>query len=311
IPGKVVFKGELCVDALLKTPEDPEPLTHVELSVPFSGVADCETADTDAEIAASCRCVDAELTTEEEVGTGRGMMRIRAGIAVETVCERTVSAGVVTDAYSRTMTLKTGFEKLSLRCRPERRTVRIELRETVGTGTGIASVYGVSAEIAGAEIRDGTAAAGVAVGVLFRGEDGTVGRAARTLQGEAEAGPEEGLCVSGARVTGKSYRIASADEVEVRVSVELELEVRRETATASLCLAEASEPAETGRRPSLTLCGALAGEDWWDLGKRMGAGVGEILAANGLDGTEPPDGRMLLIPRGGPRGGSERGSGRV
>ncbi|MBE6939112.1 MAG: hypothetical protein E7460_11340, partial [Ruminococcaceae bacterium] len=65
IPGKAVFKGNLDVRALLKTPSDGSATAQIALSVPFSGVTDCEGADPDGEVGIFVRCFDSELSLTE------------------------------------------------------------------------------------------------------------------------------------------------------------------------------------------------------------------------------------------------------
>lgn len=296
IPEKVVFKGELEVSALLKTPEDPNPAANLSVSVPFSGVTDCSGADTDADAELSCRCFDTELSVAEETGTGRGILTVKTNVSVEAQARRIETPVIVTDAYSTTHELKAAYSKLVISPEPRRVAVRVGASETVSAGIGIKSVLCIRVSAEDAVISAGELGCAFRATVIFEGEDGSVYSASKNFRAAVEADCG-GMRAAEMRVCEESYRITGADQAEIRAAAEIVLESGGEETRSVLSAASAFEREISGRSPSLTLCGTLEGESWWDLGKRMRARVEDILSANALSEEDPPGDRMLLIPK--------------
>ncbi|MBR4940921.1 MAG: DUF3794 domain-containing protein [Clostridia bacterium] len=297
IPGKIVFKGEIALCALIKTPEDPVQTAHVTLSVPFSGVTDCVGADTDADGNLNAECFDSELSVSEEPGTGRGILNLKTNLGVWAEARRVIPINAVTDAYSVSENLKAQFSPFALCPEFSKYSVRADLREGIPAGIGVKKVFCADGHIEEISVCDGELCAVVGARVIFEGADGSVYSAVKNLRAAAAVpGVSEGVAVD-YRVTGEGYRISAEDEIEFTAAVEAAVEVRREEVKNLLSGASVIPVERNGRRPSLTLCGMLDGESWWDLGKRMRARVEDILSANGISETDPPGDRMLLIPQ--------------
>lgn len=297
IPGKMVFKGAVDVCALLKTPEDSSSVAHINLSVPFSGVVDCIGADTDAVGILRANCFDSELSVSEETGTGRGMLSLKTSISVEAEARRGQSLTAVTDAYSTTHELKAVFTSAEFRSGEQRGEFRAEVNDILPAGVGVKTVFFADGSIEEIAVNEGELSAIVKANVLFEGEDGEAYSSSKNIKVSAPARGFEGGKVVFAKLTGESYRIASSEEIEFSASVEAVAEYGRRETVNILSAASVSEREIRGRAPSLTLCGILEGESWWELGKRMRACVDEIMEANGIEDGDPPGDRMLLIPK--------------
>ncbi|MBR6772091.1 MAG: DUF3794 domain-containing protein [Clostridia bacterium] len=297
IPGKMVFKGNIDVCALLKTPEDSSSVAHVNLSVPFSGVVDCAGADTDAVGILKAFCFDSELSVSEETGTGRGMLSLKTNITVEACAKRVQMLSAVTDAYSTTHELKASFVSAEFMCEEQRGDFRAEVKGILPAGVGVKTVFFADGSIEEIGLSSGELSAVVKANVLFEGEDGETYSAAKNISiAVSGQGLEFGEIVS-AKLTGESYRIVSSDEIEFTAFIEAVAGCGRRETKSILASASVSEREIRGRVPSLTLCGILEGESWWELGKRMRASVDDIMEANGIDEGDPPGDRMLLIPK--------------
>lgn len=297
IPGKIVFKGMIDLCALLKTPEDSPQVAHIHLSVPFSGVTDCVGADTDAVGIMRASCFDSELSVSEETGTGRGIILLQTNICVEAQARRGQQLTAVTDAYSTTHELKASFSSLEFRCEEQRGEIRCEVKEILPVGVGVKTVFFVDGSIEEIAVDGGELSAVVKANVLFEGEDGETYSYSKNIRASAPASGFDGGKIALAKLTGESYRIVSSEEIEFSASVEAVAEWERKEIKNVLSEASVSEQEQRGRAPSLTLCGILEGESWWELGKRMRASVDEIMEANGIEDGDPPGDRMLLIPK--------------
>ena len=297
IPGKAVFKGEINVAGLLKTPEDGNSTAHISLSVPFSGVADCPGADTDAVGVLEARCFDSELSVSEETGTGRGILAVRTNVNVNAEIRRAQTLTAVTDAYSTTHDTKTSFSSAEFRSEQRRGSIKADVKEVLPAGIGIKTVYCADGVVEEAVLAEDGLSAIVRATVMFEGEDGGTYSVSKNIKASAPADEfAEGKIVS-AVLGGESYRISSTEEVEFSATVEAWAEVERTEAKNILSSLSVSDREIRGRTPSLTLCGILEGESWWELGKRMRASADEIMAANGIEEGDPPGDRMLLIPK--------------
>ena len=297
IPGKMVFKGTVGVCVLLKTPQDSSVVAHVDVSVPFSGVVDCEGADTDSVGVLKASCFDSELNLTEETGTGRGILSVKTNIAVEALARSGQSVTVVTDIYSTTHELKASFDQVEFRSEEQSGEFRAEVKGVVPAGCGIKSVLFADGNIEELALGEGELSAIVRANILFEGEDGETYAASKLIKATAPSeGMEYGKIVF-SKLSGESFRISSAEEIEFSATVSVVAEHSRSETVNILSAASVSERAARGRAPSLTLCGILEGESWWELGKRMSASVDEIMSANGIEDGEPPKDRMLLIPQ--------------
>ncbi len=300
IPGKAVFKGEIGVRALLKTPHDSVAATHLTLTVPFSGVTDCENADTDAEGRLTARCFDSELCISEETGTGRGMLTLKTNLAVEAEVSRVSSFTAITDAYSTTHDMKISLTPMKICPEYACREVRADVKEVLNAGIGVRSVYCAEGELEEIGLAEGELYAIVRAILVFEGEDGGVYSVSKSVRAAAPATELGEGKISRAEVCNIGYRISGAEEIEFSAGVEAVAAVGREEIKNILVSASLAPRERRGRTPSLTLCGMLEGESWWELGKRMRASVAEILAANNLAEGDSPGDKMLLIPQNAP-----------
>lgn len=311
IPGKAVFKGNLDVRALLKTPSDGSATAQIALSVPFSGVTDCEGADPDGEAGIFVRCFDSELSLTEEPGTGRGLLGIKTNLSAEATSLCAASLSAVTDAYSTTHRLTPHFTTVPVCSQRRFGEIRADIRDTLNAGVGVRTVFSADGTVEDGEIAGGELCVTVRATVLFEGEDGGLYSVAKNVTARVPALENEGGSVVSLRVTGESYRIVSGDEIEFSATCEAVTEVCQSENKSLLAGAEVSPRELRGRAPSLTLCGMLKGETWWELGKRMSASVDDILSANGLSEGDSPGDKLLIIPKRAPGRSGDNNEGRI
>ena len=91
----------------------------------------------------------------------------------------------------------------------------------------------------------------------------------------------------------------TADGVEVRFQVDFpyhSLKTSRAELVRDLAV-EDSLQEDAARKPSIVLRVTEEGERLWDVAKRYGTTVGDIIRANDLENEQPGGGTLLLIPR--------------
>lgn len=98
---------------------------------------------------------------------------------------------------------------------------------------------------------------------------------------------------------GEPAALPTADGVEIRFSVEFPYFCTQEkygSVVHDISIEEESETCEANR-PSIVLRLLQPEETLWEVAKRYGTTVGDILRANEMDGGQPEQGVLLLIPR--------------
>ena len=109
--------------------------------------------------------------------------------------------------------------------------------------------------------------------------------------------PEDCLCRFECRC-GELVAMPGTDGVEVRFPMEFPYfceQEEQEMVVREAILEEDS--GEEGEKPSIVLRVLQTGESLWEVAKRYGTTMEDIARANELEGRQPGEGTMLLIPR--------------
>ena len=301
IKNKVILKGEVGVSMLTLGGGEEKLVKNTEAVVPFAGVIDCEGVTEETAVEISYQVTDCDLNIVTESGTNRPLLTAKMNlvIGVEAWEEREIS--YISDAYSVSCPLECETEQLQFRSAGRPVDIRQSGRETISTGIAIKSVYmcSVAAENGVYHKTEdaGEVAADVKIKLILEAEDGGVYSLIKNVAVSAPA--ESGAFEVGAlSVSDKSYHISGNEDVEIRFTAVFHLLPAGGEIIKQICAMRLLEPETKDRRqPALTLCYANTGESFWQLGKRLGATVGDIQTANGLSGEFPPDGKLLLVPR--------------
>ncbi len=300
IQDKVVLKGDARVKVLIKTGQEDKPVVAGEAVFPFSGVVDCPGVTEDSRVQISYSVGVADLQLTQEAGTDRTMLTARMNLVALAEAWEEVEFSLLTDAYSVSHNLKTEYGTISLLPAEDAQLIRTSLREKIGAGVGIRSVYSctVSAENVGTVLAEGGSkgVCDVSARLILEAEDGGV--YALTKSSPVSVDLPSGASVSAAGVKDESYHISDREDIELRAVVEFLPSAKAPVDFKQIASITAGEPLpKPARTPAVTLCYGLAGESFWDLAKRLRTSEEDIKNANNLSGEYPPEGRLLLVPR--------------
>lgn len=302
IQNKIILKGEIQVMMLVSGRAEEAVIRTVEAVIPFAGVLDCEGVHEESAVELKYHVTGCELEPVTENGTNRQLLTAKLNLMVcaEAWEEREISW--IADAYSLEGKLLCDMATIPFQKAQQPETLRQTERDTIATGVSIRNVYLCSVTADHAACRDtedgSEAMADVKIKLILEAEDGGIYALVKNVTVTA-MGTGHGYEVETLQVADQSYHISGSEDVEVRYTLIFSLKGNEEeTVTQVRAMHLEEESADDERKPALTLCFAGEGETLWMLGKRLGASVAEIQAANGLNGDCPPIGKLLLIPRG-------------
>jgi hypothetical protein len=300
ISDKIVLKGDAHVRVLVKTGDEEKPVVSGEALFPFSGVIDCAGVTEESRVQLSYSVGVADLQITSEAGTDRTLLAARVNLVVVAEAQEQVEFSLLTDAYSTSHQLQAEWDSISLLPVEESHSVKTTLRETIGAGVGIKSVYScaVSTENVSTVMgEDGPkAVCDVSARLILEAEDGGVYALTKSIPVSADL--PAGTSVSAALIKDESYHISDREDIELRAVLEFVPAAKTADEYKQIASITAGEPLpKPARTPAVTLCYGLAGESFWDLAKRLRTSEADIKGANDLSGEYPPEGRLLLVPR--------------
>ena len=296
IGNKLIFKGEVSVRLLCRA-EDGE-LSAVDFSLPISQIMEVTGVGESASAHMELSLTGAEFVLG---GDGRTVAASLSILAQAEVWEER-SVTVLTDAYSTCAALRTQCAPYEYQIHQGDGTGRQAVREVIETGMQIRSVIDAYCVVGRMEqSREGDELrlnAQVTAAALCVTEDGEYCAVCRSFQVccavEARQGSE---CRFSCRCS-EVIAVPAADGVEVRFAVEFPYDLLQTASVTVIRDAAAQEDEEENvSRPSLVLRVMGDGERLWDVAKRYGTTVDDIVRANELESGQPECGTLLLIPR--------------
>ncbi|MBR6741079.1 MAG: DUF3794 domain-containing protein [Clostridia bacterium] len=303
ITDKIVLKGEMSVSMLVRTGDQTRPVASAETVFPFSGVIDCRGVRPESKIKQYCRILSSKYKITEEAGTGKALLVMSADISVFTEVWEALEAEIIVDAYA----VKNNYElksiPLSLSGGNEEITLKEQIKESISAGVGIRSVYSCSVNAANPSTQreDGrtNACCDAKLKIIFEADDGGIYSLSKNIPVCCAIDTDTEVRAVYAKAVDDSFHISGNEDIELRFSVEFVIEhggILSLTQVDSIVLGESSGGIRT---PALTLCYADPDEKVWDMAKRLRAAAADIVRANGLADDCLPQGRLLLVPRGG------------
>ena len=291
IGGKLIVKGEARLSFLLLDGEGA--LREETAPLPFSQIIECRDVEEEA------LCSVCLTLTEAAFRLAGNRVETDLGVLIQAVMRESRTVTYLTDVYSTEGSVTPEWYTGTWTELLESITRRQSVRELLETGTGVSAVLAVRVRLGKTEQdrSQGTVSAAAHVTVLYRDENGGLGTAFRSLPVTVSAElPEGAYCEANAALEDAPSATAAAGGVEVRFSVSFTLQCQSAVSIRCIVEAELSE-GERSSGPSLILRRVREGERLWDVAKGCGTTVEMIRAANGMEGEELPDGRLLLIPR--------------
>ena len=301
IKNKVVLKGTVAVSMLLVQDDAQKPLCSAEASIPFAGVIDCIGVEEDTTVDLCCTLSRMDLKIVRESGTDRPLLAAKLELLtmIEAWSEREIT--YLADAYGVGIPISCECEEMSFSGAGESVELQQNYREEINCGIAVRRIYFCSVETENASVRSGEdgceAVSDGRIRLILEAEDGGIYALTKsiTLSAPVESFDLVLRCVA---VKDKSFHISSGETVEVRFTVLFRLDTGKSETIRQISRIELLPTDTKGKRvPALTLCCTADGESLWQLGKRMGARVAEIRAANAMNGDELPVGKLLLVPR--------------
>lgn len=225
-----------------------------------------------------------ELTRSED-----DTVTMNAGIAAQYVIFDRHMVELTEDAFSNQRVVAPVFEQLSLPVRLDSRELNAELTLQLPENAGqVAEVSWMISQPAVS--RMGDVAQVQLTGqyqALYYDEEGNL----QTANGKADAVTEISVDASSRLQAWPGLVVSENGSCNVSSQL-MTYGAEAMVAVCGLQVGDCKKPDEG--RPSLILC-RTDGERLWDVAKRCGSTVGDIMAANGLSG-EPQSDKMLLIP---------------
>lgn len=297
IGNKLIFKGEAVVQLLYRPAGGG--LDAADFTLPFSQIAEVAGVGEDG----TCS-VEMCLTGAEFVLGGDGRT-VSASISMlaQAIVREERSVMLLADTYSTCCPVQVERAPYDYQVCLAEGTGRQMVREVIETGIQIKSVAASYCTIGRmTQSREGSELhlkAQVGVTAVCMAEDGDYGAVSRSFEVSCPVeAPEESVCLFSC-LCGDLIATPTADGVEVRFPMEFPYLCLRDAHAAVVRDVSAADASgeDTQRRPSIVLRVLSEGERLWDVAKRYGTTIGDIVRANELESEQPGGGTLLLIPR--------------
>lgn len=301
--GRVVVKGSFTLSALYLTEDGGQGSVSAER--PFSQILDLDASAADG--ASSSVQIQVSGMDLQIGGGGMDGHLIEAGLYLHAsvLVRETREVEILSDLYSTAAEVRCETEPVPLTVSCEGLVRRQDVRELLEIGVVADRILSLSAvcgpvSVSGEE--NGTALrTSVAVRALYLDEGGVPLVTERRIETGCLIEVPEGRTVT-ARASCPDPVQGSLGERGIEVRFPVDFHVETVLTVRALCVRSAvSGPIPHGdgeAAPSLVLRRMGADEGAWDLAKRCGSTIRDILAANQLpEGSELPRGALLLIPR--------------
>lgn len=296
IGNKLIFKGEAAVQLLYRPVGGG--LDTADFTLPFSQITEVAGVGEDG----GCS-VDVILSGAEFVlgGDGRTVSASLSMLAQAVVREER-SVELLDDTYSTCCTVRAERVPYQYRVCHSEGVGRQTVREIIETGMQIKTVVDSRCAVGrltqtreGEELR---MTAQVGVTAVCVTEDGEYCAVSRGLEvGCAVEMPEDCACSFSCQC-GNLIATPTADGVEVRFPLDFPYRALKDAhAMVVRDVSVENDANDDGEHPSIVLRVTEEGERLWDVAKRYGTTIGDIVKANDLASEQPAGGTLLLIPR--------------
>ena len=297
IGNKLIFKGEALVRLLYRPANGG--LDAADFTLPFSQIAEVAGVGENG----ICR-VEMSLTSAEFTlgGDGRTVSAALSMLAQAVVREER-SVELLADTYSTCCPVRAERVPYEYQVCQSEGTGRQMVREVIESGFQIQSVVDAYCSVGrltqsreGGQLR---LSAPVGVTAVCMTEESDFCAISRNLEVSCMVDvPEECGCQFSCQC-GDLIATPTADGVEVRFPLDfpyLSMQDAHTSVVRDVIVENAPEEGQE-RQPSIVLRVLDQGERLWDVAKRYGTTIGDIVKANELESEQPCGGTLLLIPR--------------
>lgn len=297
IGNKLIFKGEAAVQLVYRPVSGG--MDTADFTLPFSQIAEVVGVGEDG----FCNLEISLLAADFVLGEDGRTVSVVLSMLAQAVIREVRSVTLLTDAYSTCCQMRaerTSFDYSVCQMEGSGRQV---VREIIETGLQIKSVVDsycmIGRTAQNREANEMRLTAQLTVTAVCTTEDGEYCAISRVF--DVSCGvemPEECTCQFVCQC-GNLVATPIADGVEVRFSLEFPY-----LGVKSVCVSVVRDVTamdavdeDLGQKPSIVLRVLQDGERLWDVAKRYGTTIGDIIKANELESEQPSCGTLLLIPR--------------
>ncbi len=297
IGNKLIFKGEAAVRLLYRPVGGG--MDAADFTLPFSQVTEVIGVGENGR-----GLVDVTLNAAE-FSLGEDGRRVSASLSMlaQIVVQEEREVELLTDTYSVCCSVNAERVPYVYRRQREVGVGRQTLRQIVETGVSVQSVVDAYCLVGQMmQKREGgqlSLSAYVILTVVCMTEEGDVYAVSRGLEAVCPVEvPEDCQCSFSCRC-GEPTAMPTADGVEVRIPMEFPYSSEREEQGVVVREVKVEEDGGNAEqdKPSIVLRLLRPDESLWEVAKRYGTTIEDIVRANELEGGQPGGEMLLLIPR--------------
>lgn len=299
IGNKLIFKGQVVLSLLYKGRDDEAVTASFEL--PFSQIMELQGAAEEADCELNLLLNDLSCQVDAEDGR---TLSVSLDLSAQAVLREERNLEVVTDLYSTEYDLDVQMKKESFCRLGENGTRRQSIREVVEIPTAVKSVVDCALAIGQvSQSREGTQltlSADVRVMLLFQGEDEGLYAITKALTASQQWETDRDChCACRCQCPGELYATPTMGGIEVRFPLDFDCRTEQTQERSSLweVRLEEDQPRSKAQQPSIILRMVEAKESLWDIAKAYASTEEDIINANELTDSCPPEGKLLLIPK--------------
>lgn len=297
IGNKLIFKGDAVVRLLYRPVGGG--MGAADFTLPFSQITEVIGVGEDGQCTVNVGLTGADFSLGSDGRTVSASLSMLAQVVVRE--EREVE--LLADTYSTCCSVKADRVPYTYRRRCGAGAGRQTVRQMIETGLSVQSVVDAYCLVGQtARKREGSQMnliADVILTAVCMTEEGDFCAVSRRMEVECPVDiPEDCLCSFECRC-GELIATPTADGVEVRFPVEFPYFCEQEEQGMVIREVTFEEDGEDGgqEKPSIILRLLQPGESLWEVAKRYGTTIEDIIRANELENGHPGDGTLLLIPR--------------
>ncbi len=309
IANKLIAKGEAKISVLYTCERDgADCLENMQFTLPFSRIIDIDGIDEQCETVIKAAAVSCEVTPKPNEEGELKLLECELMIEFACTAVRSMSAGIVTDAYSTACKCTPKFSAVKLEGIPECFSENMMLAAQTSYQSGeISCIYDARGSVSNVSVRyDSDRAKPVVMGTLnFCVMAKTADNIPVMLETsknfeyvpELENTDENTVFEPDVSVVSCSYNLSSESVVDLKAEIHIAACVKRNEISDCITDIETApdDPDEKHDDCAVKLYFAEENEEIWDIAKRYRTSVSAITEENELDGGETGR-RMLLIP---------------
>lgn len=297
IGNKLILKGEAAVRLIYRP--SGGGLDAADFTLPLSQITEVTGVGEEGACSVEMSLTGAQFTLGED---GRTVSASLAMLA-QAVVRETRTVDLLADAYSTCCMMQAEQVAFDYQVCQSEGVGRQSVREVIESGMSVKSVVDAYCTLGrvrqsreGGELR---LTAEVVSAVVCMTEDADLCTVSRGMEVHCTVDvPEDCICLASCQC-GAPIATPMSDGVEVRFPLEFPYLSLRSAQTAVVRDVQIQENAgeELSLRPSIVLKVLNEKERLWDVAKRYGTTINDIIRANELENEQPECGTTLLIPR--------------